>query len=86
MIFPCEEGDQPIIENESEYKDYVATLRKKKDKSLYKKSTTNNINLDEVDKILNDYISHHDTNYGIDFIICEFKKEFDNNFTKKNRN
>ena len=32
MIFPCEVCDRPIIENESEYKDYVATLRKKNDK------------------------------------------------------
>ena len=49
--------------------------------SLYKKYTTNNINLDEVDKILNDYISHHNINFGLYFINCEFKIEFDNNFT-----
>ena len=48
-----------IIENESEYNKYLATLRKENDMSLYKTYTINNINLDEVNKILNDYISTH---------------------------
>ena len=30
-------SDRPIIENESEYIDYIATLRKKDDKKTYKK-------------------------------------------------
>ena len=34
-------------------------LRKKNDKSLFIKYTFNNINLDEVDKTLNDYMTTH---------------------------
>ena len=38
MIFLCEVCDRAIYENESEYKYYIATTRKKNDKSLYKKT------------------------------------------------
>ena len=59
MNLLCEVCDRLIIENESEYNKYLATLPKENDKSLYKKYTINNINLDEVNKILNDHISIH---------------------------
>ena len=42
MEFLCKVCDRSIIENESEYKEYLAILVKKKDKSLYKKYTINN--------------------------------------------
>ena len=54
MEFFCGVCDRAIIENESEYKNYIATLRKKTDKSLYNKYTISNVNLDEVDNTLND--------------------------------
>ena len=57
MDFLCETCDRSRIENESEYQNYRATLRKKNDKSLYKKYTIINIKLDEYDKIINDYIT-----------------------------
>ena len=75
----CEVCDRSIIENESEYMNYLATLLKKDD-SLYKK-IINNVNLDEVDEILNDYISFHNENSDLYFVNCEFVIEFDNNFT-----
>ena len=59
MEFLCKVRDRSIIENESEYKEYLATLRKKNDRSLYKKYKINNINLGEVDKILIDYVTIH---------------------------
>ena len=68
------------MENESEYNKYLATLRKENDKSLYKKSTNNNINLDEVNKTLNDYISTHNKNFYFYFINYEIVIEFDNIF------
>ena len=52
MNILCKVCDRSIIGNESERKDYLATMRKKNDKSLYNKHTVNKINLDEVDKIL----------------------------------
>ena len=79
MDLLCEVCDRSMIENESKYDNYLATLRKKA-KSFYKKYTINNINLDEVNKILNDYISTHNKNFDFYFINCEFVIEFDNNF------
>ena len=81
MNILCKVCDPSIIENESEYKDYLANMRKKHDKSLYKNYTVNNINLDEVDKILNDYITTHSKKLDLYFINCEFKIELDNIFT-----
>ena len=44
MDLLCEVCDRSIIENESEFMNYLATLRKKGDKCLYKKYTINNVN------------------------------------------
>ena len=43
MNILCKVCDKDIIENESEYKNYITTLRKKDDKSIYKKYVINNI-------------------------------------------
>ena len=59
MSFLCKVCDRSIIENESEFMNYLATMRKKNDKSLPNKYTIKNINLDEIDKILNDYVTIH---------------------------
>ena len=81
MSFLCKQCDQSVIEKESEYKEYLATLRKKNDKSLNQKNTNNNVNYDEVDNKLNDYITTHNNKIDSYFINCEFKIEFDNIFT-----
>ena len=62
------------MENESVYKEYLATLHKKDDKSLHKNYTVISINLDEFDKILKDYITTHFKKFDFYFINCEFKK------------
>ena len=80
MDLLCEVCDRSIIDNESEYNKYLATLRKENHKFFYKKCTLNNFNLDEVNKIINDYISFHNKNFDLNFINCEFVIEFDNNF------
>ena len=82
MEFLCKVCDRSIIENESECKEYLATSRQKNDKSLYKKQTIININFDEFDKIINDFITIHNIRlfYSIN---REFVKDFDNNFTAK---
>ena len=41
----------------------------------------NIVKLDEVDKILNDYDSANNNKFYIYYIYCEFKIQFDNNFT-----
>ena len=80
MDLLCRLCDRSIIDNEFEYKKYLASLRKENDKSFYKKYTINNINLDDVNKVLNNYISSHNKNVDFYFINCEFVIEFDNNF------
>ena len=57
MDILCKVCDRSIIENEPEYKEYLAILRKKNKKSLYKKYTINHVNLDEFDNLLNNYLS-----------------------------
>ena len=36
--------------------------------------------MEEVNKLLNDYISNHNKNFDFYFIDCEFVIEFNNNF------
>ena len=57
MDLLCKVCDRSIIENEPEYKNYIARLHNKDDKGVYKKYVVNKINLDEVDKTLNDHIT-----------------------------
>ena len=80
MDFLCKVCDRSIIENESKYFEYLAALGKKNHKILYNKYTINNVNLDEVNKLINDYISTHNKSFDFYFINCEFVIEFDNNF------
>ena len=82
MELLCTVCGREIIENESEYKNYIASLHKKDDKSIYKIYVINNINLDEFDKILRDYVSTHNKKTDIYFIYCEFKIQFDINSTR----
>ena len=64
MDYICQVCDRPLIENPSEYQQNLATSHKKNDISLYIKYTINNINLDELDKILNDYITTHNEKFN----------------------
>ena len=82
MNLLCKVCDRSIIENEDEYRNYIASLRKKDEKSIYKKYVINNINLDEVDELLKDYVSTHNEKFDMYFIYCEFKIQFDNNSTR----
>ena len=70
MDLVCEVRDRRINENQSEYNIYLATLHNKHDKSFFKKHTNSNINLDEVNKTLNDYISTHNKKFDFYFINC----------------
>ena len=80
MDFLCKVCDKSIIENESNYINYIATLKKERYKSFYENYIIINPNLDEVDKILNDCITSHNKKLNIYFINCEFNLVFDNYF------
>ena len=80
MDYICQVCDRSLIVNPSEYQHYLATSRKKNDNSLCIKYTINNFNLDEVDKILNDYITTHNEKFNFYLISCKLVIEFDDNF------
>ena len=80
MDYICQVCDRSLIENPSEYQHYLATSRKKNDNTFYIIYTINNIN--EVDKILNDYITTHNEKFVLLIFSCELVIEFDNNFTE----
>ena len=82
MDLLCKVCDRKNVENESKYKTYIATLRKKDGESVYKKYNINNINLAELNRILKNYVSTHNKKFDIYFIYCEFKIQFDNNYTR----
>ena len=58
----------------------MATLTKEYDKSLYENHSIVNPNLNEFDKIFDDYTTSHNRKLNIYFINCEFNFVFDNNF------
>ena len=78
MDLLCPVCDRSIIENESEYNKKLASLRKENDISIYKNYVINNGNLDDVDKILNDYVSIHNKKFNLCLIKCESSITLDN--------
>ena len=79
MDYICQVCDRSLIENSSEYEQYLSTSHKKNDNSLYIKFTNNNIKLDKVDKILNDYITTHNEKFIFYLISCKLVIECDDN-------
>ena len=79
MVLLCPVCDRSIIENEFEYNEYITILRKKDDKKLNENYSIDKINLDEVDKILSDYITTHKKFFLL--VRCELVLEFDNKST-----
>ena len=67
MDFLCKVCDKSIIESESKYNNYIATLKKEYDKSFYGDYIIINPNLDLIDKLLNDYITKHNRKFDIYF-------------------
>ena len=82
MDFICRVCDRSLIKNPSEYQHYLATSRMKNDKKLYIKHTINNTNLDELDKILNDYMTTHNEKIDSYLFSCKLAIKVDNNFTE----
>ena len=78
----CEVCDRSIIENEDEYNKYITTSRKEIGKTLCDEYTINNINLDEIERIFNDYISYKNKNFIFVFFRCEITLQLDNDFTE----
>ena len=82
MDYICQYCDRLLIENPDEYENYLTTSCKKIDKKVYIKYTIDNISFDELDKVLEDYISTHNKKFVFYLISCELIIEFDYNFTE----
>ena len=68
MSFLCKVCDKDIIENEPKYYQYMATLTKEYDKSFYENYSITNPNLNEIEKMLNDYITSYKKEFHVSFI------------------
>ena len=64
----CRACDYEIFEDKSELDNYLLTGRKEIDRSIYKTYVIKNIHLDNVDKILNDYVGIHNKKFDLYFI------------------
>ena len=80
MSFLCKVCDKDIFENEPKNYQYMATLTKENDKSFYENYSITNPNLNEIEKILNDYITRYKKEFHVSFINWEFYIDFDKNF------
>ena len=78
MELLCYRCDRSVVDNLFEYQ----KLREKNEKEIYLKYTFNNISLEEVDKMLNDYITTHNEKFDFYLISCDVVIQFDNNFTE----
>ena len=76
MAFLCLNCDRDIIENSFKY-DHLPDLGNK-----IKNYTIKNIEFDEVDEIINNYITIYKKDSDIYFINCTFEIEFDKNYTR----
>ena len=75
----CLKCNQDIFEDKNKPYNYLATFQKEIDKNIYKKIVVYNIDLDNIDKILNNYINNHDKKFDIYFVKRLFNIDFDNN-------
>ena len=74
----CRACDSDIFENEIKLNKFLTSLQKEKDKTIYKNYVINNVNLEDIDKKLNDYVKIHNKKFNLYFIKCNFNIKFDN--------
>ena len=67
--------------NGTEYNNYIDCLLKKDNKNLYMKYIINNVDINEFDKIFNNYFISHNKKFDFYYINCEFEIETDNYLT-----
>ena len=72
--FLCEICDRDVLENLDSY----IAMAEKKDNNIHKKRVIENISLDEIDKILDNYVEIHNKKFAFYIIKCPFNIAFDN--------
>ena len=71
----CLKCNHDIFEDKNKLYKYLSTFHRENDK----KTIIDNIDLDNIDKILNDYIENHNKKFDIYFVKCLFNISFDDN-------
>ena len=64
---------EAIYCNGTEYNNYIDCLLNKDNKNLYMKFIINNVDINEFDKISNNYIISHNKKFDFYYINCEFE-------------
>ena len=76
----CQVCDYEKFNDKNELNYYLASCRKRYDSGLYYKYTIKNINLNNINKIFDYYITIHNEKFDVYFIICVIQIRFNNNF------
>ena len=75
----CQVCDYKIFNDTNELNHYLASFHKRYDRSLYYKYTINNINLNNINKKFDYYITIHNEKFDMYFINCVIQIKFNNN-------
>ena len=59
--------------HEIKYNNYLSSLVKNDNKFIYMKFIINKVNIDNFEKIFNDYITNHNKKFELYYINCEFQ-------------
>ena len=75
----CLKCNHEIFEDNDKLYNYLATFHNENDNNnIYKKILIDNIDLDKIDKVLNNYIENYNKKFDIYFVKCLFNISFDN--------
>ena len=75
----CEICDSDIFDDEDKLYKYLTTFQKDDDKSINKKIIIDNINLNDIDKVLNNYIDIYNKKFDFYWVRTSFNFLFSDN-------
>ena len=75
----CLDCDHEIFNDRDEFYYYITSLKKRYDRNLYYKYITNNVNLNNINKIFDNYININNEKFDLYFVNCLIQIKFDNN-------
>ena len=74
----CLDCDHEIFNNENEFDYYIKALRKRYDRNLYYRYITNDVNLNNINKIFDSYIKINNEKFDLYFVNCLIQVKFNN--------
>ena len=79
MVILCPICDYEIFNDKNELNHYLTSFHKKYDRGLYYNYKIDNIDLNNINKIFDYYITIHDENFNMYFINCTVQINYNNN-------